>query len=150
MGEFGRRGVSSPTSDSGNYPSICYSFLGTKPSLSPNSWANWAYTAPFYWDESGQETTVLDIMSRAKALKIPYFLQWMLWDNSPPTPVPTTDPAAQVIAIGYSPNAPKDIFGGIATSLGLVSNGDMENVSIRQTKPFFWLPAKYDFLVFRS
>jgi hypothetical protein len=70
-------------------------------------------------DEGPQQQTVLNLMSRALAKGIPYFMNWMLWDKTP-----GTDPAST--AWGYDPHSPKDVLGGASDLLGLVDNPDME------------------------
>ena len=70
-------------------------------------------------DEGAQQQTVLDLMSRARAKGIPYYLNWMFWDR-----VPGSDPVGT--AWGYDPHSPKNVLGGASDLLGLVDNPDME------------------------
>lgn len=72
---------------------------------------------------------VMDLVDRAIAKNIPYALHWMLWDHAPDTPVPESDRSAQNFGMGYSPHAPKDVLGSLASRFGLVPNPDMETIA---------------------
>ena len=130
MGEFGRRAItkSEVPQDNGTYPSICPRGIGTPPS----------FFEPINrsWDELSQDSTVSDLIERAAAKNIPYFLHWMLWDNSPRVDVPNTDSAAQVYGIGYNPHKPKNILGTISALNSIISNPDMEDTYLG--KPVGW------------
>ena len=80
-------------------------------------------------DEGAQQLTVLDVMSRARAKGIPYYLNWMFWDKTP-----GTDPVST--AWGYDPHSPKDVLGGASSLLGLLDNPDMEVAS--GSRPASW------------
>jgi hypothetical protein len=85
-------------------------------------------------DEPAQQTTILDILSRAQVKDIPYLLHWMLWDYAPPAP-------DQVAGMGYSsPHRPKSVMGGVSTTLNLVPNADMESaVGSPALQPSGWV-----------
>lgn len=69
--------------------------------------------------EAVQTSTVMDLINRSIAKGIPYYLQWMLWDNTPIA-------VDQKTALGYSPHEPKDALGAVAEKFSLVLNPDME------------------------
>jgi len=66
-----------------------------------------------------QQTSALSIIDDAKAAGVSYYLNWELWDNSQ---------SQLVTAFGATPNAPRDVLGGIASSVSLAANSDMETV----------------------
>ena len=74
-----------------------------------------------------QQTSALSIINDAKAAGVSYYLNWELWDNSQ---------SQLVTAFGAAPNAPRDVLGGVASSMSLVANSDMET-SVNGT-PVHW------------
>ena len=73
-------------------------------------------------EEAAQQTTTLDVATRARAKAIPIYLHWMLWDNAPPFP-------DQTAGWGYRTHSPKDVYGGMSALLNLCPNPDMERVT---------------------
>jgi hypothetical protein len=71
--------------------------------------------------EDAQRATVVDIINRAKLKRIPYYLHWMLWDDSPPSSKP--------IGLGYEPHQPKDALGSALPLTSRLRNSDMEEGS---------------------
>ncbi len=71
--------------------------------------------------EPAQQSTVLGLLDEASDAGVPYALNWMLWDDAPPA-------ANQIFGVGYAPDAPKDLLGGLAAR-SLVPNGDLEQVA---------------------
>lgn len=128
LGEFGRPAIAQndPTNDVGAYPGNC-------PRLPSGP------TPDRHWDEPRQQATELDLIGRAETKGIPYFLHWMLWDNSPKRPdFDPADPDHQVYAYGYSPHAPKDVLGALAERRGLVANADFESAAQVGQLPQLW------------
>jgi hypothetical protein len=72
-------------------------------------------------NEPAQQSVVLDISQRARALKLEGFTHWMLWDNAPPNP-------RAIYAWGYDADTPKDVMGGMAELFSLAPNSDMEHL----------------------
>ncbi len=113
MSEFGRRAIDPPGSNATvAYPAAC----GPTPPAPVDR----------TWDEPHQAAAEQDLIDRARNHGIPHALHWMLWDNTPPSPLPPSDPSAQVYGYGYTPHRPKDVIGHLATSRGKVPNADME------------------------
>jgi len=79
-------------------------------------------------EEAAQEATVLDVTGRAITKGICYYMNWMLWDETP-------GPGAST-AWGYTPDSPKDVLGGMSDVLNLALNPDMEDVS--GGVPIYW------------
>ncbi|KRA16784.1 cellulase family glycosylhydrolase [Lysobacter sp. Root604] len=128
LGEFGRAAIAQndPTDDSANYPGNCPRLPSE---LSPER----------YWDEPRQQATELDLIGRSGTKGIPYYLHWMLWDNTPKrADFAPTDPDHQVYAYGYSPHAPKDVLGALAEQRGLIPNADFENAPQVGQLPQLW------------
>lgn len=71
-------------------------------------------------EEQAQQSTVLDVATRARNKGIPYYLNWMLWDNN----ACLTSNACP--SFGYNPNSPRDVLGGMSSLLNIVQNPDME------------------------
>src|SRR4029077_16087834 len=63
--------------------------------------------------EQNQNSTVLEIANQAEANAVPYYLHWTLWDDSPLN-------ANQIFGLGYDPDHPKDVLGGLSQRLGFL------------------------------
>lgn len=77
-------------------------------------------TATSSSEEAAQQSFVLDHCDDAITGGIPYFLHWSLWD----TPLGK-------FGWGYSYHSSKNVMGGVAAELGLLTNADMESISNR-------------------
>ncbi|MHB1843967.1 MAG: hypothetical protein ACYCWW_03905 [Deltaproteobacteria bacterium] len=72
--------------------------------------------------EGAQQSVVLGVASQARGAGVPYFLNWMLWDDAPPA-------ANQIFGVGYAADQAKDLLGGLAATETLVPNADLEQVA---------------------
>ncbi len=95
--------------------------------------------APNYSGELSQQTADLGLFNDAISLGFSYYLNWMLYDNTP-NPKADTSCTGGFPSFGFedyqsSQNTeifnlqPKDIMGGLASQFSLVPNPDMESVS---------------------
>ena len=80
-------------------------------------------------DELAQQNMVLDIATRVRNKRIPYYLNWLLWDAIHAQP-------HRVTSFGSNPHIPKDVLGGISSLLSLVKNPDMEEQA--DSAPAYW------------
>jgi hypothetical protein len=120
IGEFGRRVRAAPNDQVEETFPYLSAGCGTSIPPFPDSTSR-------KWDEAGQKETVKDIISIATTKSIPYYLHWMLWDNSPPVQVTSDlDPAAQIYGMGYGPHLPKDVLGWVAERFSMIPNSDFE------------------------
>ncbi|QWP77984.1 hypothetical protein J5226_06155 [Lysobacter sp. K5869] len=128
LGEFGRPALAQedPDEEPGGYPTQCRE-LPADPDPDRR------------WDEPRQRATELDLIGRAAAKGIPYFLHWMLWDDTPARlDFDPTNPRHQVYGYGYGPHAPKDVVGALAERYGLVANADFESAPTVGQPPQRW------------
>lgn len=127
LGEFGRRaiGQQDPEPDEGPYP-----WPECTPPNTPQQRS---------WDEPSQTAAELDLIARSATKAIPYYLHWMLWDNTPkPVSPPQERAELQVYGYGYSPHAPKDVIGALAELRGKVANADFEHAAQVGQLPQSW------------
>ncbi|KWS05059.1 hypothetical protein AZ78_2609 [Lysobacter capsici AZ78] len=125
LGEFGRATTQAfdPAPDAGPYLPQC----------------NTSEQPDRRWDEPRQRQTELDLIGRAAAKGIPYYLHWMLWDNTPKSDdFNPANPNHQVYGYGYGPHAPKDVIGALAERRGRVPNADFEQLAQIGQLPQRW------------
>src|SRR5262249_14524897 len=67
-------------------------------------------------DEAAQRDAVATITSTARAASVPYYLNWMLWDDTPGAPLH--------YGWGYNPHLPKDVLGSVAAAAAIFPNAD--------------------------
>jgi len=84
-------------------------------------------------EEADQQDDVLDIAADCITEDIPYYLHWMLWDE---TPGPNGTGA---VGWGYDPHSAKDVLGGMSELLNLIPNPDME--TLQGGQPQYWQAA---------
>jgi hypothetical protein len=73
--------------------------------------------------EANQQTTVVDVGTRARNKNIPYNLHWMFLDNAINT---------NTFGWGYSTHNPKHVMGGMSTLNNIIYNPDAEIVTAGQ------------------
>lgn len=94
--------------------------------------------------ESSQQGVDLAAFQAAAAAGFSYYLNWQLYDNTPPVPAAGCAVGGITLGFEYYPNNPnaftsqaKDIVGGMASTYSLVPNADMETVT-NGTTPDNW------------
>jgi hypothetical protein len=80
-------------------------------------------------DERSQAQTVSSAIIQARAARIPYFVHWMFWNNTPPF-------HDQILGLLYDTHCPKDAFGSALSLTSRLSNPDMEDVA--DGRPVGW------------
>jgi hypothetical protein len=68
--------------------------------------------------EDAQQQVVVDVVAKARANGVPYYLNWMLWDD---TPAPSLK-----FAWAYDRHRPKNALGAVVAASSLVANADFE------------------------